>query len=132
VEGERRSRRVLSLTTMEAPKATVQRARSLRRRLTPPEVRLWVALRGKAIGWRFRRQHPIGPYVLDFYCDAAKLAVEVDGSMHYVGENQVRDARRDAWMLEQGVRTLRLQATLIRDDLDAALRMIDHAAKGLD
>jgi len=117
---------------MEAPKATVQRARSLRRRLTPPEVRLWVALRGKAIGWRFRRQHPIGPYVLDFYCDAAKLAVEVDGSMHYVGENQVRDARRDAWMLEQGVRTLRLQATLIRDDLDAALRMIDHAAKGLD
>ena len=132
MEGERRSRRVLSLTTMEAPKATVQRARSLRRRLTPPEVRLWVALRGKAIGWRFRRQHPIGPYVLDFYCDAAKLAVEVDGSMHYVGENQVRDARRDAWMLEQGVRTLRLQATLIRDDLDAALRMIDHAAKGLD
>ena len=123
---------MLDLTTMEAPKATVQRARSLRRRLTPPEARLWVALRGKALGWRFRRQHPIGPYVLDFYCDRAKLAVEVDGSVHYVGANPARDARRDEWMLERGVRTLRLSAILIRDDLDAALRMIDHAAKGLD
>ena len=117
---------------MEAPKATVQRARALRRRLTPPEARLWVALRNKALGWRFRRQHPIGPYGLDFYCDKAKLAVEVDGSMHYVDDNQARDARRDEWMLERGVRTLRLSATLIRDDLDAALRMIGHAAKSLD
>ena len=117
---------------MEAPKATVRRARSLRRQMTPPEARPWVALRKKSQGWRFRRQHPIGAYVLDFYCDKARLAVEVDGSMHYVGDNPARDARRDAWLVEQGIRTLRLRALLIRDDLDAALRMIDHAARGLD
>jgi len=117
---------------MEAPKATVQRARSLRRRLTPPEARLWVALRRRALDWRFRRQHPIGPYVLDFYCDRARLAVEVDGAMHGIGDAPERDARRDAWLAERGVRTLRLPAALIRDDLDAALRMIDHWARGLE
>lgn len=83
-------------------------------------------------GWRFRRQHPLGPYVLDFYCDKARLAVEVDGAVHWMWNNQARDARRDAWLIEQGVRTLRLSATLIRDDLDAAIRLIDHWARGLD
>ena len=118
---------------MEAPKATVQRARSLRRRMTPPEARLWVALRRKALeGWRFRRQHPLGPYVLDFYCDHVRLAVEVDGQMHWVGDNQARDRRRDAWLAERGVRTLRLAASLVRDDLDTALRTIDHWARGLE
>ena len=118
---------------MEAPKATVQRARSLRRRMTPPEARLWVALRRKAMeGWRFRRQHPIGPYVLDFYCDRARLAVEVDGQTHWIGNNQARDVRRDAWVAAQGIRTLRLSASLVFEDLDAALRTIDHWAKGLE
>ena len=118
---------------MEAPKATVQRARSLRRRMTPPEARLWVALRRKAVeGWRFRRQHPFGSYVLDFYCDRAKLAVEVDGQAHFLHGNPERDALRDEWVAAQGVRTLRLSASLIRDDLDAAVRMIDHWARGLE
>jgi very-short-patch-repair endonuclease len=116
---------------MEAPKSTIRRARSLRRRMTPPEARLWVALRRKAMeGWRFRRQHPIGPYVLDFYCDRARLAVEVDGQAHWIGNNQERDGARDAWMAQRGVRTLRLSATLIFEDLDAALRTIDHWARG--
>ena len=83
-------------------------------------------------GWRFRRQHPLGPYVLDFYCDEARLAVEVDGAVHWMWANPARDARRDAWLIERGVRTLRLSATLIRDDLDAAIRLIDHWARGLD
>ncbi len=94
---------------------------------------MWVALRRKAFeNWRFRRQHPIGAYVLDFYCDREKLAVEVDGQAHWLGDNQARDARRDAWLAERGIRTLRLSASLIRDDLDAALRMIDHWARGLE
>jgi len=98
--------------------------------MTPPEARLWVALRGKALeGWRFRRQHPIGPYVLDFYCDRARLAVEVDGQTHWIGNNQARDAERDAWVAARGVRTLRLSANLVFEDLDAALRMIDHWAR---
>jgi len=101
--------------------------------MTPPEARLWVALRRKTLeGWRFRRQHPFGPYVLDFYCDRAKLAVEIDGQAHWLGANPERDARRDEWVAMQGVRTLRLSASLIRDDLDAALRTIDHWARGLE
>ena len=89
--------------------------------MTPPEARLWVALRRKAQGLRFRRQHPIGPYGLDFYCDAAKLCVEVDGQTHWLGEAQARDA----WLALRGVRTLRLSASLVFEDLDTALRMIE-------
>ena len=110
---------------MYAPKTTIRRARSLRRRMTPPEARLWVALRGKSQGLRFRRQHPIGPYVLDFFCDAVRLCVEVDGQTHWLGDAQVRDAERDAWLSLRGIRTLRISASLVFEDLDTALRMIE-------
>jgi very-short-patch-repair endonuclease len=114
---------------MEAPKPTIQRARSLRRRMTPPEARLWVQLRRKGLeGWRFRRQHPVGPYVLDFYCDAARLAVEVDGQTHSIGAQPQHDRQRDAWLLLRDIRTLRLSASLIFEDLDAAVRTIHHWA----
>jgi len=111
------------------PKPTIQRARSLRRRLTPPEARLWVHLRGKALGGlRFRRQHPLGPYVLDFYCDAARLAVEVDGQTHALGASPARDQERDAWLRMRGVRTLRLPAHEVRDNLDGVARTIEDWA----
>jgi very-short-patch-repair endonuclease len=65
---------------MRAPKRIVQRARRLRRKLSVPEARLWSLLRKRFTGQPiFRRQHPIGPFVLDFYCAKAKLAVEIDG-----------------------------------------------------
>src|SRR3954470_5526810 len=90
-----------------------------------PEVLLWKAIRGGGIDrLRFRRQHPIGPYVLDFYCDAAKLAVEVDGASHGGGDRPQRDERRDAWLADQGIATLRLPASLILRDVDAAMRTI--------
>jgi very-short-patch-repair endonuclease len=98
--------------------------------MTPPEARLWVQLRRKAVeGWRFRRQHPIGPYVLDFYCDSAKLAVEVDGQTHWLGAQPDRDERRDAWLALRGIRTLRLPARLVFEDLDTAVRTIHHWAQ---
>jgi very-short-patch-repair endonuclease len=62
--------------------------------------------------------------VLDFYCDAVKLAVEVDGGSHNAADNPQRDARRDAWLAAGGIRTLRLPARLILQDLDAATRTI--------
>jgi len=86
-----------------------------------PEVLLWNAIKGRRLaGLHFRRQHPIGPYVLDFYCGAACLAVEVDGHHHHVGDRPERDERRDAWLLAQGIRTLRIPASVVLDDVDAA------------
>ena len=96
---------------MRAPRETVARARALRREMTLPEVVLWQRLRrGGLDGRRFRRQHAIGPYVLDFYCSEARLAIEVDGSAHDGPDRAVRDARRSAWLSERGIAVLRLLA----------------------
>ena len=103
---------------------TILRARKLRGALTPPEAALWTALRARPAGQRFRRQHPLGPYILDFYCPAARLAIEVDGKAHDMGRNPGRDAARDAWLAAQGVTVLRLPAALVLTDLPAALRTI--------
>ncbi len=73
----------------------VSRARVQRRRLTPPEARLWAALKGRGLGgFKFRRQHPIGAFVVDFYCAEAKLAVEVDGEGHDHPDQAAHDRRR--------------------------------------
>src|SRR5690606_23765848 len=87
---------------------TLKRARALRRNLTQPEQTLWSLLRRKQLGLHVRRQHALGPYVLDFYCASAKLCIEVDGPVH--AEQTGRDARRDAWLAGQGIRTLRFSA----------------------
>jgi len=109
---------------MPPPRRTVERSRTFRRALTPPEVRLWTYLRTRPLDLKFRRQHPIGIVSLDFYCASAKLAIEIDGIAHDMGDNPARDIARDAWVAEQGVRTLRIPADLVRDDMDAVIRMI--------
>jgi very-short-patch-repair endonuclease len=115
---------------MRAPLHTINRARRLRREMTPPEARLWVALRRRAQdGLRFRRQHPIGPYVLDFYCSSARLAVEVDGEGHSRAAEPERDRRRDAWLAEQSIRTLRIAAIDVRDELDGVIALIVATAR---
>src|SRR5665213_3350601 len=115
---------------MEAPKQTVARARTLRKSLTPPEARLWLALRRQAqAGLRFRRQHPIGPFILDFYCDSARLAVGVDGEWHALGGQLRRDERRDAWMKRNGIVTLRIPAIEVRDNIEGVLAAIVTAAR---
>jgi very-short-patch-repair endonuclease len=110
---------------MDAPDETRDFAKTLRRKLSLPEGLLWRAVKGRKLnGLHFRKQHPIGPYVLDFYCDSAKLAVEVDGQGHSFGDRPQRDARRDAWLAEKGIRTLRLSAELVLNDVDDATRTI--------
>ena len=116
---------------MEGSKLTVPKARTLRKAMTPPELRLWLALRAKAQeGLRFRRQHPIGPFILDFYCASAKLAVEVDGEGHGYGDQPERDARRDRWLAKQGIRILRIRAIEVRDNLDGVIIAVVLAARG--
>lgn len=97
--------------------------------MTLPEVLLWQALRREQLeGLRFRRQHPIGCYVLDFYCEQARLVVEVDGRAHEAGDNPRRDEIRDTWLESQGLRVLRLPATYVLQELDNALISIAYAA----
>jgi very-short-patch-repair endonuclease len=116
---------------MDAPEVTHVRAKALRRRMDLPEVVLWAALRGRQLdGLKFRRQHPLGPYVLDFYCHEAKLAVEVDGYSHDVEDRPRRDAIRDAFVAERGVRTLRVLAVDVLKNLDSVVSTIAAAAKG--
>src|SRR5689334_20489622 len=85
-----------------------KKARELRRTLSLPEKLLWVRLRRAAV--RFRKQHPIGPYVLDFYCASAKLAIEVDGFAHDTGVRPERDDRRTEWLQSQGISVMRIPA----------------------
>ncbi len=114
---------------MASEPITFQRAAWMRRHLTPPEARLWRYLKGGNLGAKFRRQHPIGPYILDFYCPRAKLAVEVDGAVHGSEEQMRHDARRRAWLEAKGVTTLRYPATAIRENLDGVLAAIREAVQ---
>ena len=92
--------------------------------MTPPERRLWNVLRLRPDALKFRRQHPLGPYQLDFYCDAAALAVEVDGIAHDMGDNPSRDARRDSWIRGQGIEVLRIPAIELKRNLEGVLQQI--------
>lgn len=112
---------------METTRETVLNARRLRRQMSAPEAKLWAALRrGGLDGLKFRRQHPIGRCVLDFYCPAVRLAVEVDGYEHCIDGGPERDLARDRWLLMQGVRTLRIPAQEVMASVDGALMTI-HA-----
>ncbi|HUO97736.1 MAG TPA: endonuclease domain-containing protein, partial [Rhizomicrobium sp.] len=88
---------------------TVCRARDLSKRMTDAETILWSRLRRDAAdGFRFRRQHPIGPYIADFVCVRAKLVVEVDGDSHGSDEGVEYDRRRNAYMKARGWFVLRV------------------------
>jgi very-short-patch-repair endonuclease len=80
-------------------------------------------------GFKFRRQRPEGPYILDFYCVAAKLAVEIDGAAHDQPGQIAHDRRRTVWLMAQGIEVIRFQALSIRDNLDAVLIAIREAAQ---
>lgn len=116
-----------------APKArprTTRNARELRRRMTLPEVILWHWLRQRPSGLKFRRQHPTGVYVLDFFCSDARLAIEVDGEAHSRGDRPMRDEARDEWLGTAGIKTLRIPAAALLDDADAVLRWVVAEATG--
>lgn len=112
------------------PPKTIRLAKRLRREMSLPETLLWRELRKRPSGLKFRRQHPAGAYVLDFYCDAVRLTVEVDGESHARGDRPQRDAVRDAWLGERGIRTLRISAKQVLDDVEAVVRHIEISARG--
>ncbi len=95
--------------------------------MTPSERVLWRWIRRDRLGFRFRRQHPAGYYVLDFYCAEARLCVEVDGDSHEGRE--ARDKRRDEWVEEQGIRTIRFASDSVFADLGTILYKIRAACE---
>ena len=105
-------------------KAAREAAKLDRQRMSPAEVRLWLALRAEPGGHRFRRQHAAGPYRLNFYCATARLCVEVDGEAHGFGTRPERDAARDMWLAGRGVRTLRVPAAEVFADVGGVVRHI--------
>jgi very-short-patch-repair endonuclease len=117
---------------MREPTKQIERAKHLRSQMTLPEILLWQELRRKQLSRHFRRQHPIGPYVLDFYCSRARLCIEVDGTAHDYVVQALRDERRDVWLASRGIRTLRFDATDILEDrlIDGVLQMIAASLAG--
>jgi very-short-patch-repair endonuclease len=107
---------------------SIARARMLRRGATASEQRLWGSLRaGQLAGLKFRRQAPIGAYVVDFFCPALRLVVEVDGAGHVDSRH---DAVRDAWLRAEGYRILRVWNTDVTGNLDGVLHVILGFARG--
>ena len=104
----------------------IERARRLRRNMSPPEAALWNVLRTRPGGFKFRRQHRLEPYTLDFFCHEAGVAIEVDGDAHDMGDNPERDARRDAWLAARGISTLRfLAADVMRETEAVMVRIVE-------
>ncbi len=94
----------------------------MRKHPTRSEALLWAQLRRGKLGVRFRRQHPMLGFIVDFYCASARLVVEVDGGVHDSYEARRRDAARDAWLARlAGVRVLRISADLVERDVLAAV-----------
>jgi very-short-patch-repair endonuclease len=93
------------------------RAKRLRGEMSLPEKLLWVRLRVRGPGRpAFRRQLPIGPYVLDFYCADSRLCIEIDGASHRAEDRPQRDERRDAWLGAKAIEVVRLPAAYVLED----------------
>jgi very-short-patch-repair endonuclease len=86
--------------------------------MTKPEVMLWTRLRSRSDGFSFRRQHPMGPYVADFYCAKAKLIIEIDGEVHATGNQPARDQTRDRYFEVLGIETMRISSAEFLNDPD--------------
>ncbi|WP_082384968.1 endonuclease domain-containing protein [Brevundimonas sp. AAP58] len=104
----------------------VDRARRLRSEPTRTEARLWQHLRKLEV--RFRRQAPIGPYIVDFACHSAKLVIEVDGGVHNRTDVALRDLTRDEWLISQGYRVLRFPTQRVEREIDTVVAKISKAA----
>jgi len=113
---------------MQTPRPKIALARQMRRNLTEPEWLLWQRLKLRSDdGLIFRRQKPYGPYILDFYCFAARLAIEVDGGLHGEEEQRVADEKRDRFLVGKGLFVYRVPAAGVyrnADDVADGVRLL--------
>jgi len=105
-----------------------QRAKEMRRQMTPAEEKLWQRLRAHRLGGlKFRRQHPLGPFIADFYCAEYRLVVEIDGGIHtqQAEHDQARTEQFEAY----GYRVIRFKNTEVEQDIEKVLEKIIEACK---
>ena len=111
------------------PRETIKRARKLRSEMSLPEVLLWREMQKRPGGFKFRRQHAAGHFILDFYCASVKLAIEVDGIAHDNATAAKKDEARSAFLRTQHVATLRIPATVVLNEIEVAVVRIVEVCK---
>ena len=105
--------------------ATKEYRQLLRKAETPAERMLWRKIKGKQFdGYRFRQQHGYGPYVLDFYCPALRLCIELDGDVHHEERVRIKDEERTEFLCEQRIHVLRFRNKDVETDVDGVLNRI--------
>jgi very-short-patch-repair endonuclease len=102
------------------------RRRDLRRRSTKEEEILWSNIRGNKLGYKFKRQHSIGGYILDFYCSECKLIIEIDGVSHNTKEAREYDKIRDTYFKELGYTTIRFLNMEVKNEIEKVLLKIKY------
>jgi len=118
--------------TMPLPSHILNNARELRTKQTDAETLLWHFLRNRDFcGFKFRRQHPVGGYILDFYCHEAELAIELDGSGHAEDEQKDCDSERTKVLEGAGIRVMRFWNNEVLKELESVLEEIHAAASVL-
>jgi crossover junction endodeoxyribonuclease RuvC len=106
---------------------SVDQARALRLNSTEVEKRLWQRLRDRQLGVKFRRQHPLNGYILDFACEERKLAIELDGGQHTHESNNIQDEKRTRTLATSGWRILRFWNNDVIENIEGVLETIQHA-----
>jgi very-short-patch-repair endonuclease len=101
------------------------RSRKLRSSMTDAEIALWVKLRRKQLhGLQFYRQKPLGNFIVDFYCPAARLVIEIDGGQHYEEDGRIRDGLRDGYLENLGIRVLRFSNLDVLKNMEGVIAVL--------
>ena len=110
-----------------------EKAHELRRRATSAEVALWEKLRSHRLDQlKFRRQHPVGIYITDFYCHRLKLVIEVDGGYHLAKEQQIKDNERTAYLVVNGLQVIRFSNHEVEHEMDKVIAAIRTVVSEID
>ncbi len=109
-------------------KSLVPKAKALRNQLTPPERQFWNALRSMPFykNHPFNRQKPLGEYIVDFYCHAYRLVVEIDGDSHYTEEAQMKNRKRTAFLESKGLRVIRFTNREVLHNIDGVMESLER------
>lgn len=115
----------------DAPPSVFANARKLRKNMTETETKLWMYLKEKPNGYKFRRQHPIGGYILDFYCHKLKLSIELDGEYH-LSEIQIKkDFERTQYLNQIGLKELRFSNNEVKENWEPLVINIEKAIQNM-